>query len=253
MATTGLVTEQHLQAMDRSLDGICADQRANRTPAQRLDLVDFTLRVSQRLEAVSAVLVAEADAADASVVVKGTPLTSWLQMIGKLERKQAAGILFTGKDLVANPDVGGAAVSGKASVRQARAIVQTLKGLPDELDANQRAEATRLLVERAKADTAEVLRKAGPDVVAQVAPELVPEDPVEVAEARRRRAYARRFLRVAPDGDGAVGFAGSLPDLEAARFKKLIAAYRECDKRTPASGAIRSPRSVRGSSGTPMR
>lgn len=223
-STSGFTAaEAQLRTVVATLDALGQAVRAGLSARERLELVRLGQSVAERTRALAAVLAAEADAEDASMTATGTPLTSWLALTRRLDGREAAGIVFIGRDLTGDDDVRRAALAGDIGVRQGRAIARTLHELPPDLDDRQHLEATGLLLQRAKTASAEVL--------AQGAPELVPDDPVEPAEARRTRAWARRSLRFSPDHDGAVTIAASLPELEAARLKKLIAAYRESDKR----------------------
>ena len=115
------------------------------------------------------VLVGEADHANASMIARGTPLSSWLALTGDTSSREAAGIVFAGKDLTRNPTVQEAAVAGQVSVGQARSIVKVLDELPT-LDAGQQLAATRHLVaqagsvEQLMADRVQVIPGDLPDV-----------------------------------------------------------------------------------------
>lgn len=225
------VADGQLRTIAATLDAFARGNRAGLGAKERLELVRLGQWVAERTRALAAVLAAEADAEDASMAATGTPLTSWLALTQRLDGREAAGIVLTGRDLTQHARVRRAALAGEIGVRQGRAIVRTLKTLPADLDDRQHLEAARLLLERAETASAGVLAKAGPEVLAQVAPEFAAADPVAAAELRRKRAWTRRSLRFSPDGDGAVHLTASLPELEAAKLKKLVAAYRESDKR----------------------
>jgi len=243
-----LTTRDALARAAGALGAVDHAERRSLAHAERLALVDVACRLSRQAEALRDVLISEADRADSSVVERGTPLTSWLSLSGQLTSKEAAGMVFAGRDLAGEPQVADAALSGEVTVRQARAITKTLGELPATLTPVQRERAGELLLERASRTHADALSKLAQVVLAEVCPEQAEsaEDEQHRLEARRLRAWARRSLTFLPDGDGSVLVRGSLPDLEAAAFIKLVAAHVESDRRTARErrdpdAAIRTP------------
>ncbi|MFP5284000.1 MAG: DUF222 domain-containing protein, partial [Actinomycetes bacterium] len=168
-----------------------------------------------------------------SVAARGTPLTSWLSLSGATSNREAAAAVFGARDLDAHSTIRDAALAGRVQVRQARGIVKALDALPTSLSAEQKGQAAALLVDRAAHTPADRLAGLAPAVLADVAPELVPDPDARLAamDAQKKRAHARRGLSLVPDGDGSVLIRGSLPDLSAAPFIKLIDAYVESDRR----------------------
>lgn len=163
-------TAAALAAMGAALDAIRHEERARLGHADRLALVTEARRVLGRTEALAGLLVAEADRARSSVVVAGTPTTSWLQGSVTATKGEAAGLIFGGRDLAERPVVRDAALTGDVTVRQARAIAKVLGSLPSGLSADQRVEAERILLGEAAQADAERLGRLGPAVLERVAP-----------------------------------------------------------------------------------
>ena len=225
-------TSRALAAIAAALDGIDHD-RGGLDHRQRLTLVEDGRRVLARTEALVGVLVAEADKARSSVIVTGTPTTSWLQSKGDVSKGEAVGWVFAGRDLTERPLVRRAALDGDISVRQARAIAKVVGNLPVGLTGEQRTAAEDLLVVAARNTDAERLATFGARILEQVAPEAVagPEAEQRRLEAQRARAHSARALSFTDDGDGSWRVAGSLPYLQASPLLKLIDARVESTRR----------------------
>lgn len=216
------------------LDAIDHGSRARLSHHDKLGLITQARVISNRMDALVGVLIAEADAAGSSLAVKGTPTTSWLGLSGQVSGKEAAGLVFAGRELVAHPQTQQAALSGQIGMRQARAIHTVLEQLPADLDADHRAEAEQHLVRRAASTSAEKLAGLAVPVLEAVAPEhpaASRDNQLAALDAQRKRAHSRRSLTFSSDGDGSTLIRGSLPTLDAAPLIKLIAAYTESDRR----------------------
>ena len=231
-ASRGLSTGRALVAISDALGAVEHGERAGLSAAVRLELVKDARDVFRRLEALLGVLVAEADAAGASLVARGTPTTSWLTLDGT-PSGEAAGLVFAGQDVTRHQPVQDAALLGVVSVRQARTIAKVMKQLPADLDPAQQDAAAQLLVDMAGRLDPKRPDKAVREVLERVAPASMPtaEDEQQRLEAQRRRAFARRELVFSPDGDGAVRIRGCLPVLEASQLEKLVDAYVEAGRR----------------------
>ncbi|HEY3545528.1 MAG TPA: DUF222 domain-containing protein, partial [Propionicimonas sp.] len=155
-----------LDGIKGSLDGFDADLVGR---GERLECAQLARTLASRLTALSAVLLAKADAAQESLQQAGTPTTSWLTVQGGLSRREAAGMLHQAKELAEHPEVAQAATAGRISVGQARAIGTVLGGL-DGLSEDQQSRAEALLLDMAGTLDADRLAKATPQVLAQVAP-----------------------------------------------------------------------------------
>lgn len=217
------------------LDGIDHDGRSSLGHHARLSLVSQARSVASRIDALAGILIAEADQAGSSLAVKGTPTTTWLGLSGQVSAKEAAGLVFTGRELASHSMVRDAALAGTIGVRQTRSIHNVLSQLPADLEADQREAAERLLVAHAQSRSAERLATLAPQVLAAVAPQhpaVGSDNQLARLDAQRKRAVAKRSLSFLSDGDGSTLIRGSLPTADAAPLIKLIDAYTESDRRS---------------------
>lgn len=219
-----------LAEIERLLDRISSG-RPGLDPAVRLEWVRRARRVHNRVGALAAVLVGEADRAQAAERTTGTPLSSWLGMGETLSRREAAGAVAQAKALTAHPEVGEAAVAGRVGTGQARAITKVLGGLAPQLDPAQQHAAEKVLVELATHLDADQLAKSAGKVLAQVAPAAADE----LLETRLQReteaAQRARSLRFFAEG-ASVRFDGSLPRLEAEAWLAQLNAHGKALRRT---------------------
>lgn len=218
-----------------ALDSIDHAGRAVASDRERLGWVKEASTHFRRAEALFKKLVAEADDAGSSMRLHGTPTTSWLTLDGQTSAKEAAGLLFAGRDLGRYPLAQKKALAGEIGMGQARAIGQAMAQLPSTLTPGQVAAAEEKLVERAADTPSDKLRKAAPVVLDEVRPYRSEQDRREweqqLLEEKQRRARRRRSLWFWNDDDGSVLFKGSLPVLEAEPLQRLIASYVESDRR----------------------
>lgn len=205
--------------------------RSGIAPEVRLELVRAARHASGRLQALTALLVGEAERAQASERVAGTPLTSWLGMGETLSRKEATAAVGQAKTMSAHPEVAEAAVAGRVGAGQVRSIGRVLDSLAPQLDGAQQAAAEQVMVELAAHLDADQLAQAAPQVLARVAPAFGDE----LLETRLQReaeaAHRNRSLRFFREG-GSLRFEGSLPRVEGERFVSLLNAHAEQLRRT---------------------
>lgn len=181
--------------------------------------------------ALCSLLAGEAERSQAAEKTAGTPLRVWLGRQEPLSRSESAGVVHQARALAERPQVAEAAVAGRVSTGQARAITKLLDGLTASLDAPQLARAEGLLIGWATTMDARQLEGAAARVLAEVAPpdadELLERRLQGEAEAGRRN----RHLRFWKDG-GSVCFEGSLPRVEGEAWLALIHAHAEAARRT---------------------
>ncbi|HEY3337020.1 MAG TPA: hypothetical protein VGK18_00840, partial [Propionicimonas sp.] len=189
-----------LDAFENILDAFDADRVAR---GERLACAERARRLASRLTALSAVLLAKADAAHESMSTAGTPTTSWLTFQGGLSKREAAGVLHQAKELAEHPEVAQAAAAGRISVGQARAIGTVLGGL-GELGRTQQAQAEALLLDMAAAMDSDRLAKATPQVLAQVAPAQADEALERRLQRQAEAARRNRSLVFRRDGNGSI-------------------------------------------------
>jgi len=222
-------TGEVLGRIDALLDRLEAD-RCGLDPAARLQLVKTARRVASRIDALASVLLAEADAVEASMRATRTPLSAWLGLDEKLSKREAAGALHRAKELADNPKVRAAASAGTIGTGQARAITGVLTRLAPQLDEAQKETAAALLVDWAEDLDADQLAKSSDRVLRTVAPRQS-DDLVETRLQREAEAAQRqRSLRLWRDA-GSVRFDGSLPRLEGEAWIALLDAHAESLRR----------------------
>jgi len=205
--------------------------RARLAPEARLHAARTARSLTGRLDALASLLLAEADAVHASERTVGTPTSTWLAIDQNLTKREAAGALHRASELAAHPVLGEAAVAGRVSTGQVRAINTMLDGLAAQLNDQQQAQAETLLVSLADRMDSDALGKAAAQVLAKVAP----ADADELLETKLQReaeaAHRNRSLRFWRQG-GSVRFEGSLPKLAGEQFITLLDAHSEALRRT---------------------
>ena len=230
MSSEQIPVSEALAEVAALLDRIEPDRSALH-PTARLECARISRQLTGRLEALAALLLAEADQTQASLRTTGTPTTSWLGIDQKLSKREATGALHRAKELASHPGVGQAAASGAIGGGQAKVITRMLDQLAPQLDKLQQERAEQVLVELAGSLDADQLAKAAGRVLQEVAP----RDGGELLETRLQRqaeaAERNRSLRFFRDG-GSVRFDGSLPRVDAEAWMALLDAHTESLRRT---------------------
>jgi len=225
-------------------------RKVDRSPAsdeERLAWIEQIRAVQRRADALTAVLIAEADEANSAMKARHTHLSDWLARSGQETPRQAAGVLWTGRELERRPQVRDATTSGRITVQQAKAIGDALNALPTGLDAAQRRRAEDLILAQADHTPAEKLRGMTQTILRQVAPEA--ENAAQRAErlaARDVRAYQRRGLRFGPEVDGSMDFSGNLPVADGRRLQRMVQtvadrAYRAAKDNADRQSLVQTP------------
>ncbi len=206
-------------------------KRTDLPPEQRLEWLR-TARVAQsRIQALTALLTAEAEKSQASERTVGTPITSWIATQEVCSHKEATRDVLTARSLGEHPMVGQAASTGAINTNQAAAIGKVLSSIGPQLDAEQKAEAAQELVSLAGHLDATRLARAASQVLRTVAPQNAEQLLETRLQRQAEQAHRERFLRFFPAG-GSLRFEGSLPLAEGERFQALITAHREKNRRT---------------------
>ncbi|WP_282006654.1 HNH endonuclease signature motif containing protein [Propioniciclava sinopodophylli] len=206
----------------------------------RLALVTEVVALGRQVEALRAVLIAEADRAKAAEAARGTSIKTLLAVSSKVTASEAAAWVYGGQEMTAHPKVADAALSGEVSVAQARSIDRVLGELPATLTAGQRAEAEQILLDKAALVDAQDLAKQTRTVLQLVAPEVdAVEDELSRLDAQRKQAWAGRSLVFTNDRRGSVLFKGQLPTLEGEAFKRLVEAHAISNRRAMEQAADR--------------
>ncbi len=252
-------TAEALDAFDAVMVSVQTDDRRLLSAAERVALMQRARRFRDRFSSWTCVLTDEANAGSLSAT--GTPLTSLIGMDEGRDSGEAAKEVFQARDLNKHGTIRDAALDGDLSPRHAAAIGKGLDTLPAGLTAEQKTAAEQAFIRRAPKNTPKQLTDLADDILAEVAPELLPEkrDEDAVLEAQRRRARTKRHLRWGDDADGSMWFRGALPHLEAAPLIAQLEAYVERDRhaerdRLKATRATKpSPKVVREQAGDIQR
>ena len=229
-ATASIGTRDGLVEMLGVLDRLDPDRSGLRA-ADRLACVTLARTLADRVTALAAVLVAEADDAGASEKATGAAMTSWLALDAGASKREAAGILKQGRALTARPAVGQAALTGQVSAGQARAITRVLDGLAPQLDDHQQQTAEQHLIGMARSLDSDGLAHAAAQVLAKVAPASADEALEEKLQREAEQAHRERALRFYEVG-GSIRFDGSLPKLVGRAWMNLLDTHLHATRRT---------------------
>lgn len=140
-------------------------------------------------------------------------------------------MLHQARELQQRPEVGQAAVEGAISVAKARTISKVLDGLTG-LDAEQSAQAERVMLDLAARQDTDQLAKAAPLVLAAVAGDDAGTAQERQLQRQAEAAQRNRSLVFGRDGNGSVTFLGSLPRVAGEAFITLIDSYVESRRRS---------------------
>lgn len=222
-----------LEAADQLLSSVDHTQRQTLSCEERVHLMRLARRVVERMATLSHVLTDEVNQANAALPATGTPITSLIALDEQRDNKEATSQVFHASAVNKHEAARDAALAGDISDRHAAAISRAMAELPDGLTPLARKRAEEILVTKAGSHTPRQLGRLAPAVLAEVAPDLIPDQSAEAnaTEARRARAVARRSFQYGDDGDGSVWFRGSLPEAEATPFIRSIEAFVERDRR----------------------
>ena len=199
--------------------------------ATRLTWVRAARAAHQRLGALASVLTGEADLAKASERTAGTPLSSWLGTGEVLSRREAAGAVRAGRELVEHPGLAEAATCGQVSGAQTRSIGQVLRALAPQLDPEQQVHAEQVLVTLAASMDADQLRNAAGRVLAEVAPADANTLAETLLQREHEAAVRGRFFRYRHQA-GSLLFEGSVPKADGAQLLALLGAHAVRLRRT---------------------
>jgi hypothetical protein len=228
--TTLAPAGETLAEIERALDNI-DPRRIDLPPHTRLEWVRLARKVQGRIQALTDLLTAEADQAQASIRTTGTPLNSWLGIGENLSRREASGAVFRARELASHPQIGRAAAEGQIGAGQAKAISKVLTELAPQLDAGQKAQAERVMVHLAQRLDSQELSRTASQVLAEVAPTDLAELEEQRLQHAAEAAHRQRSLRFFNDG-ASIRFDGSLPQVEGEAFITLIRAHSKSLRRT---------------------
>ena len=235
----GMTSQQMLDAMIQMLASFPQD-RWDLTPKQRVDLSVTAQTATSRMQALAAVLLAEADKHDAFRRATGSTTSMFIADKTNLSTRQAAGLLFDAQRLGQHPVAQQAALSGEISMPHANAVGRAMEQMPEHFTPTQKAQAETLLVDLAGHHTPDDVVKEAARVSRQVDPVDADDREKACLAQERRIAWQSRSLNFARS-QGSLTFHGSLPLVEGQAFRTLIDAYAQQARRdsidNPATGA----------------
>lgn len=229
-SNTPITAGQALTQIEHALDHI-NPQRSDLPPQTRLEWLRQARKALTRLEALTALLTAEADQTQASIQATGTPLTSWLGMGENLSRREAAAAVYQARSFTEHPQIGQAATKGQIGTGQAQAINKVLTDLAPQLDRTQKMQAEQVMVDLAQHMDSQQLSRAASQVLTQVAPTDAAVSEQQRLQRATETAHRQRCLRFIHDG-ASIRFDGSLPQIEGETFIALINTHGESLRRT---------------------
>lgn len=228
-------TREALRVMADVFSSIDPDeQRGHLSNGERLGLMWEARRLADRVTALAGILTAEAERHDSAQRVTGTPLTSLISLEEHQDPKTVAGSLAQGRQLVRYKETARAALEGRLSPAHARGIARTMAQLPRTVSSEQARQVEARLVERASIATPSELAGKAEEVLAEIAPDLVPSaaDEAQRLKQQRARALRTRFASWGDAGDGSTWLKAQLPNLEAQRLINTLEASVAAAKRT---------------------
>ena len=200
-----------------------------------IDLAHLCERVRARVDAASLALTREVDARGIPAAKGAASTGAWLRDTARLDPGEAGARAKLARALHEDCSATRAALAaGEINGAHAREITRVLARIGKKLSTADRDIAERTLLDLARVDSPEQVRKLGRHLEYV----LDPDGP----EPRERAARAARSLHLRDLGDGRQRLTGLLPDLDAARLKAALeplAAPRPSadgirDARTPA-------------------
>lgn len=176
-------------------------------------------------------VLAEVERREATVVEHHMPTASWLAAGPSHTSRGARAEVRLAARIANCPQVAAALRIGGMSVDQARAIVQGLERLPDDLDHAQRAAVERDLVVYAGEHNPDALSRLVNRAVEAAAPEVADDFERRALERAERQQQATRQIAWKTDPeDGSLRFWGKLPALEGELFRQHLSALASAQR-----------------------
>jgi hypothetical protein len=104
-AAVGSGITRELSEVVERLETVRTVDRSVASDEHRLAWIEQIREVQRRADALTVVLIAEADEANSAMRARHTHLTDWLARSGQETPRQAAGALWTGRELERRPQV----------------------------------------------------------------------------------------------------------------------------------------------------
>lgn len=157
----------------------------------------------------------------------------WLARERQLQPGRMVAAERLGKRLRTHPVTATAAGSGAITADHARAVLDAIDELPDDIPGYASLEARAELLERAERDlvklcdqhTPKEIRRLGRRILEAVAPEAADEIERRLLENEERRAQARTEFRLNSTGQGTTRIRGEIPDVTADILRRVLDSY----------------------------
>lgn len=230
--TTGLVsTSEVLDEIARLLGAIDHRSRGCATDAERLELLQTAVRVAGQGTALAQQLAGEVVATEAAEHAHGTSAGSWLAETTRLTRKEAAALLYAGRDVSRFPGLATATLDGAVLPQQARAITRVIADLPEDLPASVLSEAEELMVGYADQFNSAELAQLSRHLLDVLAPEIAEASEAERLEREYQLAVRNRYLDFSHDGHGTTHLKGAFATVDAEALIRLVESHAAQEKR----------------------
>jgi hypothetical protein len=199
--------------MNAAIDALAEASLWSMSPAQVGSLVVEVEKVRRRLDAVSGVVLAQADSVDvrALLAAKSTPV--WLRTAADVPVWEGRARLALSHELAGRPVVEGAFAAGELNRDAATAICAALADLPAGVPAALIDEIETLLVQVGRDEGTRAVARRAAQISDRYAPDLL--------EEKERRARENRFLALTSNHDGSMRLKGFF-DPEAAALLSAV-------------------------------
>ncbi|WP_193608548.1 HNH endonuclease signature motif containing protein [Nocardioides lijunqiniae] len=186
-----------------------------------LALVEET-RLNARLAALTLKTAVQAERTEVGAAQGATSAAAWLAHETHMTQRDAAALTKLGKALEAHPPVEEALSRGDVLADQAKAIVEDVDALPDDVGTAIKTQARDHLLGEAEHFDALRLRVLGKQVLDVVAPEVGEAEEARQLESQERKARAKARFTMHDDGHGTTYGRFSMPTHEADKLRKPL-------------------------------
>ncbi|WP_193608156.1 HNH endonuclease signature motif containing protein [Nocardioides lijunqiniae] len=186
-------------------------------------LVEET-RLNARLAALTLKTAVQAERTEVGAAQGATSAAAWLAHETHMTQRDAAALTKLGKALEAHPPVEDALSRGDVLADQAKAIVEAVDALPDDVGTVIKTQARDHLLAEAEHFDAIRLRVLGKQVLDVVAPEVGEAEEARQLEAQERKARAKARFTMHDEGHGTTYGRFSMPTHEADKLRKPLQA-----------------------------
>lgn len=224
-------TSEVLGEISALLDVVDHYSRGLASDSERLDLLRCAVLVSGRCTALTQQLAAEVAATQAAEHEHGTSATTWLAHTTRLTPREAAALLFAGRDLTSYQALTTATLTGDVHPQQARAITRVLGDLAESLPPAVTDHAQQLLIGYAAEFNSSELSRLTRHLLEVLDPQTAEASEAERVERDHQRAVRGRHLSFHHDGHGTTQLRGSLPTIDAELLIRLVEAHAAHQKR----------------------